>query len=84
MSTEQLIKKKEENMISSFSKEMGVFFFSWLAFLSFPFSFFFIPKETLIPFLQDSPFLSRQFTFKPFNNYSPKKEEIALHKIFKL
>jgi hypothetical protein len=26
MSTEQLIKKKEENMISSFSKEMGVFF----------------------------------------------------------
>jgi len=83
MSTEQLIKKKEENMISSFSEEIGVFFFSWLAFLSFPFSFF-IPKETLILFLQDSPFLSRQFTFKPFNNYFPKKEEIVLHKIFKL
>jgi len=34
--------------------------------------------------LQNSPPLSRQFTFKYFNNYFSKKRQIALHEIFKL
>jgi hypothetical protein len=82
MSTEQLIKKKEENMISSFSEEMGVFFsLGWPSSLFL--SLFFYTQGNPNPF-STSPFLSRQFTFKSLNNYFPKKEEIALHKIFKL
>jgi hypothetical protein len=81
MSTEQLIKKKEENMISSSVRGMCVF--SLLASHPlFPFSLSFYIVGN--PFLQNSPFLSKQFTFKYFNNYFPKKEEITLHKIFKL
>ena len=44
----------------------------------------FISYETLVSILQNSPILSRLFTFKYFNNYFPKKEELFLHEIFKL
>jgi hypothetical protein len=37
----------------------------------------------LVFILQNSPPLSTLFTFKYFNNYFPKKEEIALREIFK-
>jgi hypothetical protein len=83
MSLKQLIKKKEESMISGSVRGRCVF--SLLADRPlFPSLFLFISWETLIPFLQNSHFLSRQFTFKYFNNYFSKKKEIALHKIFKL
>jgi len=50
MSIEQIIKKKEECMISGFLEEDT---FSLLAGFPFSFlSFFFISEETLIPFLQ--------------------------------
>ena len=59
-----------------------MFFSSWLAA---PFSslILFISYETLVS-IQNSPPLSRLFTFKYFKSYFPKKEEIALHEIFKL
>jgi hypothetical protein len=38
----------------------------------------------LVSILQNSPPLSKLFTFKYFNNYFLKKKEIALHEIFKL
>jgi hypothetical protein len=64
--------------------EERVCFSSLLVALSFLSLFLFISYETLIPFLQNSPFLSKQFILKCFNNYFPKKGEILLHKIFKL
>jgi len=82
MFVEQLIKKKEECIISSFLEE-GAFFSSWLAApLLFSHSFYILGN--LVSVLQNSPPLSRLFTFKYFNNYFPKKREIALHEIFKL
>jgi hypothetical protein len=72
MFVEQLIKKKEECMISGFLEEGSVFlFFTGCP----PFSslILFISYETLVSILQNSPPLSRQFTFKYFNNYFPKK-----------
>jgi hypothetical protein len=72
MFIEQLIKKKEECMISGFLEEGGIFsLLGWLP----PFSslILFISQETLVSILQNSPPLSRQFTFKYFNNYFPKK-----------
>jgi hypothetical protein len=69
-------KKKKECKILGFLEE-NVFFLFWLAALSFLSLFFFISLETLIPFLQNSLFPSRQFTFKYFNIYfSKKKREI--------
>jgi hypothetical protein len=47
-------------------------------------SFFLYPRKPEVSILQNSPPLSRLFTFKYFNNYFPKKGEIALHEIFKL
>jgi hypothetical protein len=44
----------------------------------------FISYKTLVSILQNSPPLSRQFTFKYFNNYFSKKKEIASHEIFKI
>jgi hypothetical protein len=82
MFIEQLI-KKEECMISGLWRRRGRFsLLGWLP----PFSslILFISYETLVSILQNSPFLSRLFTFKCFNNYFPKKEEIVLHEIFKL
>jgi hypothetical protein len=59
MSTEQLIKKKEENMISGSVGGMCVFL-SWLAVLPFPFSLSFnILGNPNIVSLQNSHFLSR-------------------------
>jgi hypothetical protein len=59
--------------------------FSLLVWLP-PFSslILFISQETLVSILQNSPPVSRQFTFKYFNNYFSEKEEIVLHEIFKL
>jgi hypothetical protein len=82
MSIEQLIKKKEERIIQVYG---GKGCFSSLSDRPlFPFFLSFYILENPIPFLQNSPFLSRQFTFKYFNNYFVKKREIALHKIFRL
>jgi len=63
----------------------GVFSLSFLAApsLVLSLSFCLIGNHNL-PFLPNSHFLSRQFTFKYFNDYFPKKREIALHRIFKL
>jgi len=62
-------------MILGFLEERGGFFLFAGCPPPFSFSLFlFISSETLIPFLQNSLFLSRQFTFKPFNNYFPEKE----------
>jgi len=44
----------------------------------------FISYKMLVFILQNNPPLSTLFTFKYFNNYFPKKEEIALREIFKL
>jgi len=71
---EQLIKKKEENMISGLWRRRGIFFLSWLA-ASLLFSFFFYILGTQVSILQNSPPLNRQFTFKYFNNCFPKKEK---------
>jgi hypothetical protein len=77
MSIEELIKKKEECMISVF-RGKGAFFFSFLA-TTFPFSLsFYLIGNSNPLFLQNSPFLSRQFTFKYFNNYFPKKKRNSL------
>jgi hypothetical protein len=62
MSIEQLIKKKEECMISGFLEE-GVFSLSWLAAPSSFLFFFYLIGNPNISFLQNSPYLSRQFTF---------------------
>jgi len=61
----------------------GAFFSSCMAApLLFSHSFYILGNPVSI--LQNSPPLSRQFTFKYFNNYFPKKREIALNEIFKL
>jgi hypothetical protein len=57
-------------MISGFLE--GAFFSSSLAAPLLLFHSFYI-LETLVSILQNSPPLSRQFTFKYFNNYFPKK-----------
>ena len=81
MFVEQLIKKMEECMISGFLEE-GAFFSSWMAApLLFSHSFYILGNLSI---LQNSPPLSRLFTFKYFNNYFPKNWEIALHEIFML
>ena len=63
MSIEQLIKKEEECMISGFLEE-GAFFLSWLVAPSSFHSFFLFDRNPNIFFLQNSPYLSRQFIFK--------------------
>jgi hypothetical protein len=82
MFVEQLIKK---GGMHDFRFLRGRGRFSLLHWLP-PFSslILFISYETLLSILQNSPPLSKQFTFKYFNNYFPKKGEIALHEIFKL
>jgi hypothetical protein len=57
MSIEQLIKKKEEFMISSFLEEGGIFISSGCSPLFFFFLslFLFISLETLVSILQNSP-----------------------------
>ena len=61
-------------MILGFLEERGIFLF--LAGCP-PFSSLnlFISQETLVSILQNSPPLSRQFTFKYFYNYFSKKEK---------
>jgi len=61
-----------------------VFFLSSSRLLSLLFSHSFYILGTPVFILQNNPPLSRQFTFKYFNNYFPKKKEIVLHEIFKL
>jgi len=76
-----LNKKKKEKRMQDFGFFRGKCVFSLLAgrpFFPFSFFFFLISLETLIPFLQNSLFLSRQFTFKYFNNYFSKKKEKLL------
>jgi hypothetical protein len=70
----------------------GGFFFSFCPSPSLPpslppslaFYLFYLIGNPNPSFLQNSHFLSRQFTFKYYNNYFPKKEERVLYEIFKL
>jgi len=83
MFVEQLIKEKEECIVSYFLEEGGIF----LVLAGYPpslLSFFLYLRKPQVSILQNSPPLSRLFTFKYFNNYFPKKGEIALHEIFKI
>ena len=54
---------------------MFLYFWSPPHLLLFPFSLSFYMLRTLVSILQNIPPLSRQFTFKYFNNYFPKKEK---------
>jgi hypothetical protein len=71
---EQLIKKKEENMILGLWRRRGVFFSLLVGCLT-SLLFFFYILGTQVSILQNSPPLNRQFTFKYFNNCFPKKEK---------
>jgi len=71
MFVEQLI-KKEEGMISGFLEEGGIFLFLAGYPLLFPYSFYILGN--VVSILQNNHSLSRQFTFKYFNNYFSKKK----------
>jgi hypothetical protein len=76
MFVEQLIKKKEECIISGLWGRMSIFSLFWPAPLLFALSLLsFFLYETLVSILQNSPPLSQQFAFKYFNNYFSKKEK---------
>ena len=74
MFVEQLIKKKKECIIQGFLEEGGVFL-SLAGCSPSLLSFFLYPRKPQVSILQNSPPLSRLFTFKYFNNYFPKKEK---------